>query len=155
MNVMNEGQAHDKASLDQLVDDTRTLSNQLKDRIKALERITTGPDVQMRKNRASFVRAKFLEAIQNYQRVEQDYRAKSRQRIERQLKVVKPDATPEEIEVATEGGGQQIFAEALSSSSRYGESRSVLRDVQDRQQELRKMEETLAELAQLFIDASY
>ncbi|KAG6911468.1 hypothetical protein DXG01_014542 [Tephrocybe rancida] len=106
----------------------------------------------MRKNRVVFVRTKFIEAIQNYQRVEQEYRDKSKQRVERQVRIVKPDATPEEVRAAVEGGGQQIFAQALTSSSRYGESRVAFREVQERQTEIKKMEGTLAELAQLFTD---
>jgi len=109
-------------------------------------------DAQMRRNRTALVRSKFFEAIQNYQKVEQEYRAKSRQRVERQLRIVKPDATPEEVAAVAEGGGQQIFAQALTSSPRYGESRTAYREVQERQQDLKKMEQTLGELAQLFID---
>jgi len=36
------------------------------------------------------LRTKFLEALQDYQREEQEGRLKSRQRIERQLKIGKP-----------------------------------------------------------------
>ncbi|KAG6850591.1 hypothetical protein H0H93_011259 [Arthromyces matolae] len=152
MNTIDSGQSHDNAQLDQLAAETRTLINSLKDRIKTLERAPLGADTQMRRNRLTFVRSKFLEALQNYQRVEQEYRVKSRQRVERQLKIVKSDATPEEVAAAVEGGGQQIFAQALTTSSRYAEGRMAYREVQERQTEIKKMEETLAELAQLFID---
>ncbi|KAG6814320.1 hypothetical protein H0H92_013445 [Tricholoma furcatifolium] len=169
LNVIDEGQTHDVAQLEQLTAETRSLSNNLRDRIKALDLVPLGPDAQMRKNRASFVRAKFIEAIQNYQRLEQEYRTKSRQRVERQLKIgasspvilfvliswlpiVKPDATPEEVTAVAEGGGQQIFAQALTATSRYGESRMAFREVQERQSEIKRMEETLAELALLFAD---
>ncbi|KAH0583965.1 hypothetical protein H2248_009548 [Termitomyces sp. 'cryptogamus'] len=155
LNVLDESQTRDAAQLDQLATETRTLNNNVKERLRALERAPLlGPDAQMRRNRISFVRLKFLDAIQNYQRVEQDYRTKSRQRVERQLKIVKPDATQEEVTAAVEGGGQQIFAQALTTSSRYGESRTAYREVQERQVEIKKMEETLAELAQLFNDMS-
>ncbi|KNZ74202.1 Syntaxin-like protein psy1 [Termitomyces sp. J132] len=157
LNVLDESQTRDAAQLDQLATETRTLNNNVKERLRALERAPLlGPDAQMRRNRISFVRLKFLDAIQNYQRVEQDYRTKSRQRVERQLKIgmLKPDATQEEVTAAVEGGGQQIFAQALTTSSRYGESRTAYREVQERQVEIKKMEETLAELAQLFNDAS-
>ena len=35
----------------------------------------------------SLVRSKFIEALQNYQQVEQQYRARYRQRVERQFKI--------------------------------------------------------------------
>ncbi|KAF5381062.1 hypothetical protein D9615_003890 [Tricholomella constricta] len=152
MSVMDPGQTNDVAQLDQLADDTRSLSNNLKERIKALERTPVGPNAQIRKNRIAFVRAKFLEAIQNYQRVELEYRVKSRQRVERQLKIGEYLNTSSEVAAVEEGGGQQIFAQALTSSSRYGESRMAFREVQERQRELKKMERTLTELAQLFVD---
>ena len=40
----------------------------------------------------------------------------------------------------------------LSSSTRYGESRLAFREVQDRHQDIQKIERTLEELAQLFND---
>lgn len=86
------------------------------------------------------LRSKFLESIQNYQRVEQEGRVKVRQRAERQVRIgeryspchrensfliyllVNPSASPEEVNVIVEGGSQQIFAQAVSLSSRCGVS---------------------------------
>jgi len=152
LNLTDSGRDLDAARLDELTAETRNIINNVKERIKALDRESMAADAQMRRNRTALVRSKFLEAIHNYQKVEQEYRAKSRQRVERQLRIVKPDATPEEVAAVAEGGGQQIFAQALTSSSRYGESRTAYREVQERQQDLKKMEQTLGELAQLFID---
>ncbi|KAF9456774.1 syntaxin-like protein [Collybia nuda] len=152
LNALEQGAEQDENQLDRLAKETQSLGRDLKGRIKALETSSIGHDVQMRKNRIALVRSKFLEVIQGYQQVEQEYRAKSKQRVERQFKIVKPDATPEEIATVVSGGGQQIFFQALSSSSRYGESRIAFREVQQRQQDIVKLEQTLAELAQLFDD---
>ena len=73
-----------------------------------------------------------MDAIQNYQQVEQQYRQKYRKRIERQFKIgkfseelaptmidcdvfqVKEDATPEEIQaVLNDDSGGQIFSQAV------------------------------------------
>lgn len=40
----------------------------------------------------------------------------------------------------------------LTSTTRYGESRAAYREVQERHEDIRKIERTLAELAQMFID---
>lgn len=40
----------------------------------------------------------------------------------------------------------------LTNSTRYGESRAAYREVQERQEDLKRVERTLAELAQLFSD---
>lgn len=55
-----------------------------------------------------------MEAIQNYQTVEQQYRQRYKQRLERQYKIVKPDASPEEIRAVVEDdGGGQVFSQAV------------------------------------------
>jgi len=145
------------AALDELVAETRALCNQIKNQIRDLEKesVPPGQDPRIRKNQTSLVRSKFVEALQNYQQVEQQYRSRYRQRVERQFKIVKPDATPEEVAAviqSDEGAGGQVFAQALTSSTRYGESRAAYREVQERHENIRKIERTLAELAQLFID---
>ncbi|PCH38127.1 t-SNARE [Wolfiporia cocos MD-104 SS10] len=142
--------------LDELISDTSALSNVLKRRIKALEKQPgSGRDGQIRKQQTGLVKQKFVEAIQNYQSVEQQYRTKYKQRLERQFKIVKPDATPEEVKaVVNDDQGGQIFSQALMNSNRYGEARSAYREVQERHEDIKRIERTLTELAQLFNDMS-
>ncbi|EMD38424.1 hypothetical protein CERSUDRAFT_82674 [Gelatoporia subvermispora B] len=148
-----------QALLQDLVSQTRELSNSLKQRIQALDNTPTSrpQDARIRKNQTALLRNKFLEVLQNYQQVESEYRAKYKQRVERQFRIVKPDATPEEVNAVvndTEGGGDQVFAQALSVSSRYREGRAAYREVQERHDEIRQIERTLEELAQMFNDMS-
>ena len=122
-----------------------------------------------------------MEAIQNYQRVEQDSRKKHRQRMERQIKIgalsrttaalrfaVKPEASQAEIDAAVNndnGQGDRIFEQAvcrpqqlsslteqLVNSNRFGDARAAYREVQERNVEIRKIEQTLTELAAMFND---
>ena len=67
--------------------------------------------------------------------------------------VVKPDASPDEVKaVVDDDQGGQIFSQALMNSNRYGEARSAYREVQERHADIKKIERTLTELAQLFND---
>lgn len=96
------------AALDALVEETRALSNQIKSQIQELEKesVPQGQDPRIRRNQASeaqlrlvytihsdiqsqtsLVRSKFVEALQNYQQVEQQYRQRYRERVERQFKI--------------------------------------------------------------------
>ncbi|KAI0093594.1 t-SNARE [Irpex rosettiformis] len=145
--------------LEDLVAQTRELGNTIKQRIQSLEAkaLQPGQDSRIKKNRTDFVRSKFVEALQNYQQVERDYRARYKQRVERQFRIVKPNATAEEVSAVvndTSGAGDQVFAQALSNSSAYGESRAAYREVQDRHADIQRIERTLEELAQLFNDMS-
>ncbi|KAL0573274.1 hypothetical protein V5O48_008681 [Marasmius crinis-equi] len=150
----------DATQLDELVEDTSALSATLKRRIKALEKQGgSGRDGQVRKQQTALVKSKFVEAIQNYQQVEQQYRTKYKQRMERQFKIVKPDATPEEVRaVVNDESGGQVFQQAVQSvvldSNRLGTSSAAYREVQERHEDIKRIERTLAELAQLFNDMS-
>ena len=103
---MDDAAAQRNASqLDELVDETSVLSADLKKSIKALEaQKGSGRDGQIRQQQVRFamykaifisswgtqtalVKSKFVEAIQNYQSVEQQYRTKYKQRMERQFKI--------------------------------------------------------------------
>ncbi|KIM80727.1 hypothetical protein PILCRDRAFT_821985 [Piloderma croceum F 1598] len=157
LNNMDDAAAQrNAAQLDELVADTSALSTTLKRRIKAIEKQGgSGRDGQIRKQQTNLVKSKFVDAIQNYQTVEQQYRQKYKQRMERQFKIVKPDATPEEVKaVVNDEQGGQIFSQALMNSNRYGESRAAYREVQERHEDIKRIEQTLTELAQLFNDMS-
>lgn len=152
----DETAARNAERLDQLVEDTRALSGELKVRIKNLERkVSSGANAAAKRNQTGLVKSKFMEAIQHYQKVEQEYRNKHKARMERQFRIVKPDASPEEVQaVVNDEDGGQVFAKALMNSNRYGESKAAYREVQERHEDIKRIEKTLVELAQLFNDMS-
>jgi len=156
LNTMDDqAAARNNQQLDSLVEETSSLSNEIKLRIKNLERKSGGRDSNAKKQQTGAVKQRFLEAIQNYQNVERQYRTKYKQRMERQFKIVKPDASPEEVRaVVNDEQGGQIFSQALMSSTSYGASRAAYREVQERHEDIKRIERTLTELAQLFNDMS-
>ena len=98
------------------------------------------------------------------------------QRSAKSFPVVKPDATAEEVAAVvdnTDGAGGQIFSKAvrsafhvqlshlpishlqLSTSTAYGQSRTAYKEVQDRHEDIKKIERTIEELAQLFNDVRF
>jgi syntaxin 1B/2/3 len=145
-----------KNHLDNLVLNTRSIANDIKTRIKSIEAMNarlppTTSDLNVRKAQAAALRKKFMETIQNYQQVEFQNRQKHRQRMERQYRIVKPDATQEEIEqVLDNDGGNQVFAQSLMQSVRFGDARAALAEVQQRHDDIKKIEKTIEELANLF-----
>ncbi|KAK9764581.1 hypothetical protein K7432_007782 [Basidiobolus ranarum] len=141
---------------DKLVSETFQLGNNIKERLKGMalanRKATGGPgQVQIRRNKYQALQEKFVEAIKNYQVVEHESRTRYRERMERQYRIVKPDASEEEISnVLDADGGNQLFAQALMSSSRSSEAREVLKEVQSRHDDIKKIEKSIAELARLF-----
>ncbi|KZO97925.1 t-SNARE [Calocera viscosa TUFC12733] len=157
LNNMDEAAAErNTRDLATLVSETSRLQNDLKKRIKKQEaEAGRGGNAMVRRQQIAATKARFIELIQNYQGVEQQFRSKYKQRMERQFKIVKPDATPEEVRAVVDNDqGEQIFSQALMSSNRYGESRAAFREVQERHEDVKRIEKTLTELATLFNDMS-
>jgi syntaxin 1B/2/3 len=155
LNSTDETAAARQASqLDTLTEETSVLAVQLRREIKGMEaRGGDDRDGQVRAQQADRLKTKFVNALEQYQQSEYTYRTKYKERITRQLKIVKPNATQDEINsVVNNPNGGQVFEQALMDGQRVGESRSAYREVQDRHKDLQRIERTIAELAQLFTD---
>ncbi|KAG0207002.1 Plasma membrane t-SNARE, secretory vesicle fusion [Mortierella sp. GBA30] len=155
--VSTEDQAvRNSRQLEQITQDTTQLSNRIKKRIKDIElanlRLRNSPDIQIRNTQAASLKEKFLKTLRRYQTSESEARKKYQGRMERQYKIVKPDATQAEIQQAMESDNQQIFAQSVLHSTRYGDANRALREVQTRHDDIKKIEKTILELHQLFMD---
>lgn len=71
------------------------------------------------------------------------------------MATVKPDATPEQMDEALAGSiqGRQIFAVALTETREVG-ARTAYTEAQYRNTELREIERSMSEVAQLMNDVS-
>ena len=140
--------------IDALVLEALSLQAELKLRIKNVQTQAAQLGSQQKIDQAESARNKFLEHIQKYRLSESNSREQTRVQAERQYRIVKPDATDEEVRAVVEDGSanQQIVQQALMQLNRRGEARTVLNEVQVRHRELLKLEKTMAELTQLFHD---
>ncbi|KAG5513471.1 hypothetical protein PMAC_000902 [Pneumocystis sp. 'macacae'] len=157
--ISEEQTAFLQEKLEELKARTRQMQNVVRDDIKTLERKNRGPvprgDVQIREIQTSNMRKKFMESIQHYSGVESTFNERYRQRVVRQMETVNPGITQEEIESALrDERGLQVFSQALLRSNRHGEARTALREVQERHQDIKQIERTIGELAELFNEMS-
>nr|CAG8553008.1 4154_t:CDS:2 [Entrophospora candida] len=117
-----------KRQLESITSETRGILTQIKDRIKKLE-VSNLKQARSGDIETSNLRQKFMETLQNYQNVEYQNRQKYRQRMERQYKIVKPQATQEEIDSAIDNDdGGQVFAQSLMNSTRIGAAKEALKE---------------------------
>lgn len=135
--------------LDSLVADTSALNKVLANRIRRLKgKAATDPSKAPQVNNLD---RSFKDVLRKYQSVEATFQKRAREQMARQYRIVRPDATDEEVEEAcNDGQGQQIFSQALLTGNRRGEARSALREVQARHTEIQRIEKTIIELADLF-----
>lgn len=156
--LMNETQtSRTSDELDSLINQTNKLNLNIKNRIKALESSNAGlpnnSDANIRRSQVAKLKKNFMDSILRYQDVERTYQQKYRQRMERQIKIVKPNATQDEINDMIDADEQSpIFAQSLMQQQRSGQARAVLTEVQNRHDDMKKIEKTIIELQQLFMD---
>jgi syntaxin 1B/2/3 len=92
-------------------------------------------------------------AMTDYQRLDVEYTKKLQEQMARQYRIVRPDATEQEVRDAVEDTSQQqVFSQALMQSNRRGQAQSALSAVQSRHEEIQKIERQMIELAELFQD---
>jgi len=138
--------------LDALNDDTMLLYRNFAARIK---KIKSQPESGSPRNapQVGVVDRRLKQAINQFRNVEMEFRKRVQAQMERQYRIVRPDATDAEVREACEDtSNQQVFSQALLQSDRRGQAQSVLRQVEDRHVAIQKIEAQMIELAQLFED---
>jgi len=90
----------------------------------------------------------FMEAMHEYQAVQSSYKDNSREIIKKQVQVVNPDATSDDIERAINDGPEVIF----STSERAKVATEALAYMQERHKEILKLQKSLEEVHQMFVD---
>lgn len=152
LDLSEEDADYNSQQIDALVAEAQSLQADLKNRIKNVQTQAAHSHDKHKIDQAETARKRFLDLIQEYRMIEADNREQTKLQAQRQYKIVKPDASDDELKAVVEDGSQQYFQQALMQSNRRGEARSVLNEVQVRHRELLKLEKTMAELTQLFHD---
>ncbi|UNI23613.1 hypothetical protein JDV02_009422 [Purpureocillium takamizusanense] len=138
--------------LDALTSETMALYRSLTERVRLMK---SNPDSRTPKNnpQVSRVDRRLKAAIQQYQQIESQFRKRTQDQMARQYRIVRPNASEDEVRAAVEDtSGGQVFSQALMQSDRQGRARAALTAVQDRHTALVKIEQQMVELAQLFQD---
>ncbi|KAF2140516.1 uncharacterized protein K452DRAFT_252194 [Aplosporella prunicola CBS 121167] len=150
--LSDTGDSGANRQLEDLVSRTQTLNMTIKDEIKFLEtdavRAGSNP---AKHSQVRNLKTSFTNELQSYQRLEADYRERYRDQIRRQVRIVNPELTEEEVEQAaeTDFGSEGIFQTALKSN-RAGHANSVMGAVRARHNDIQRIEKTMGELALLF-----
>ncbi|CAG8499344.1 1121_t:CDS:1 [Paraglomus brasilianum] len=132
---------------------TKSILFEIKDKIKAIERENARlprdhPELNLRRQRHAHLREKFTNVLEEYRGIEEGYRQKQKERMARQYRVANPDATQTEIDsYLNNTSNQPIFATSLVRTS---DARTALAEVQKRHDDIKQIEQTIGELADLF-----
>ncbi|KAL9618206.1 MAG: hypothetical protein Q9160_007040 [Pyrenula sp. 1 TL-2023] len=141
-----------RRELDSMSAETMTLYRSFVGRIR---NIKSNPESgsPMNAPQVGKVDRRLKKAIEQYQQVDREFRRNLTAQMERQYRIVRPEATDAEVREAVEDtDNQQVFSQALISSDRRGQAQRVAQEVRGRHQAIQKIEKDMIELAQLFQD---
>jgi syntaxin 1B/2/3 len=106
--------------LDSLSSDTMTLYRSFAARIKAVKQQKESGDPR-NKPQVGLVDRKLKTAINEYQQVDRDFRHKLSAQMERQYRIVRPEASDQEVQEAIQDtSNNQVFSQAVRSSPLIG-----------------------------------
>lgn len=94
----------------------------------------------------------FIDVMNEYQKLQSDYKEKQKKQLERQFLIVKPKATAEELQALQENAEEML--QSVFSLSPKQEARKQLQEMKARNEDIEKLESSLLELNQLFVDMS-
>jgi syntaxin 1B/2/3 len=92
-----------------------------------------------------------LEAsMSKYRTMDNDFRKKLNEQTARQFRIVRPDASEQEVRQAVEDPSGNVFAQAMMQSDRRGQSQSTLNAVKSRNAAIQQIERDMMELGEMF-----
>ena len=148
------------SSRDAIMNATKDLLNMSKDRVKSLEiqdlkinrTSTTTEDVELRKQRINHLKEKFVTCLNTFRNIGNLYMKQQKERMSRQYKIVNPDADNEEVEEYLKNPTDQpVFLQgAVGQRKSIRDSSLVLEEVNKRHHDIKRIEETISELVDLF-----
>lgn len=112
------------------------------------------PEVRIRENMVSTLTRKFIDVMKEYQNSQTKFKTDIKKKVKRQVQIVKPDATTEEIDaVFKSGGGSGEFVKTAILTNQPADAiRNAYMNVADKYQDVLVLEASVQELHQMFMD---
>lgn len=135
---------------------TKVLLGLLKEETEKLkaEAKLNASDVRVRENMNTTLTKKFIDEMKTYQQAQHKYKTDINDKVKRQVRVVKPDATDEEINdvMRSEGGRDALYKKKILAGGVNDEIKTTYAKVAGKYQDVLTLESSVAELHQMFLD---
>mmetsp|Transcript_1724 Transcript_1724/g.4104 ORF Transcript_1724/g.4104 Transcript_1724/m.4104 type:complete len:323 (-) Transcript_1724:189-1157(-) len=135
---------------------TKNILALLKDENQKLkkEKETKASDMRIRENLCNTLTRKFIDEMKLYQNAQQKYKSDIKKKVTRQVQIVKPDATDEEVDMVlrSEGGREALYRESILAGDVSDSIKTAYANVAGKYQDVLTLEQSVAELHQMFLD---
>mmetsp|Transcript_14883 Transcript_14883/g.21241 ORF Transcript_14883/g.21241 Transcript_14883/m.21241 type:complete len:346 (-) Transcript_14883:281-1318(-) len=111
-------------------------------------------DMRIRENLCNTLTRKFIDEMKLYQNAQQKYKNDIKKKVKRQVQIVQPDATDEEIDavIRSEGGREALYKEKILAGRVADPIKNAYATVAGKYQDVLTLEASVAELHQMFLD---
>ncbi|KAF0762971.1 syntaxin-1A isoform X1, partial [Aphis craccivora] len=147
-----------KQELEDLMVDIKKTANRVRAKLKEIEQNIeaeeqlnkSSADLRIRKTQHSTLSRKFVEVMTEYNRTQTDYRERCKGRIQRQLEITGRTTTNDELEEMLEQGNPAVFTQGIIMETQ--QARQTLADIEARHADIIKLENSIRELHDMFMD---
>ena len=111
-------------------------------------------DLRVRDNLVNTLLRKFIDEMKRYQNSQQQYKTDVKKKVTRQVQMIKPDATDQEVDeiMRSEGGREALYQQQILSGGVNDQIKTQYRQVAGKYQDVLTLEASVAELHQMFLD---
>ncbi|XP_023576395.1 syntaxin-2 isoform X1 [Octodon degus] len=147
-----------KEELEDLNKEIKKTANKIRAKLKSIEQSFsqddsgswTSVDLRIRRTQHSVLSRKFVEVMTEYNEAQTLFRERSKGRIQRQLEITGRNTTDAELEEMLESGKPSIFISDIISDSHI--TRQALNEIESRHKDILKLETSIRELHEMFMD---
>ncbi|CAD5120869.1 DgyrCDS9419 [Dimorphilus gyrociliatus] len=147
-----------KTELDEYMADIKKNANKVRNKLKTIEHniehdqqsTTQSADLRIRKTQYSTISRKFIEVMNDYNKAQIEYREGCKKRIQRQMEITGKATTNEELEDMLESGNPTIFSQGIIMETQ--QAKQSLKDIEARHNDIIKLENSIKELHDMFMD---
>jgi len=147
-----------KMELDDTMTDIKKTANRVRAKLKVIEQSIeqdehvnkASADLRIKKTQHSTLSRKFVEVMTEYNRTQTDYRERCKGRIQRQLEITGRNTTSDELEDMLEKGNPAVFTQGIIMETQ--QAKQTLADIEARHADIVKLETSIRELHDMFMD---
>ncbi|KAL4002678.1 hypothetical protein ACH3XW_4455 [Acanthocheilonema viteae] len=147
-----------KEELDELMASIKKTANKVRGKLKLIENSIehdessglSSADLRIRKTQHSTLSRKFVEVMTDYNKTQTDYRERCKGRIQRQLDIAGKQVGDEDLEEMIESGNPGVFTQGIITDTQ--QARQTLADIEARHNDIMKLESSIRELHDMFMD---
>lgn len=148
-----------KEELEEKMADIKKLANDVRQKLKKMEQeheqaqtssTKTQAQIRIEKSQLFVLTQKFRDVMNDYNQVQLGYRQKCKERIQRQLEITGRSVTEGEVEEMLESGNPSVFTQGIMVET--AQAKQSLADIEARHGDIMKLEKSIKELHDMFID---